>query len=76
MCRDSETFISSDDFRINLWKLDYPTCAYNILDMKPKNIHDVDEAITGTHFCLTSEHLFSYFTSKGNICVCDLRVRS
>ena len=32
---DQESFVSADDLRINLWHLDRPDAAFNVVDIKP-----------------------------------------
>lgn len=76
LSRDGETFLSNDDFRINLWNINRNKPAYCIMDIKPFNINEVEEAITSSEFCRSSDQLFSYSTSKGSICVADLRIRA
>jgi serine/threonine-protein phosphatase 2A regulatory subunit B len=38
---DGETFISSDDLRINLWNLNIQDQSFNIVDIKPANMQSV-----------------------------------
>jgi serine/threonine-protein phosphatase 2A regulatory subunit B len=47
---DGETFLSSDDLRINIWNLNDTKTVYNILDVKPKSVSDIEEAITNAEF--------------------------
>ena len=47
---DGENFISSDDLRINIWNVEDNTQVYNVLDIKPKNIDELDEVITHSEF--------------------------
>lgn len=47
---DGETFLSSDDLRINIWNLNDTKTVYNILDVKPKSVSDIEEAITHAEF--------------------------
>lgn len=35
---DQETFISSDDLRINLWNLAINDQSFNVVDIKPENM--------------------------------------
>ena len=41
---DQETFISSDDLRVNLWHLDHTNQSFNVVDIKPPNMEDLTEA--------------------------------
>jgi serine/threonine-protein phosphatase 2A regulatory subunit B len=43
---DGEIFLSSDDLRVNIWTLRDTNTVYNVLDMKPSNTNDIEEAIT------------------------------
>ncbi|KAI9196104.1 hypothetical protein LWI28_021043 [Acer negundo] len=40
---DGETFISTDDLRINLWNLEISNQSFNIVDVKPANMEDLTE---------------------------------
>ena len=50
LCADGENFLSADDLRINIWNVEYNQAVYNLLDLKPKNIDDLDEVITHCEF--------------------------
>lgn len=50
LCPDGENFLSADDLRINIWNVEYNQVVYNLLDLKPKNIDDLDEVITHCEF--------------------------
>lgn len=41
MYSDGETFISTDDLRINWWNLEISDQCFNIIDMKPSNMEDL-----------------------------------
>lgn len=43
---DGETFISSDDLRINLWNLNIQDQSFNIVDIKPANMEELTEVST------------------------------
>lgn len=45
---DQETFISSDDLRVNLWHLDHTSQSFNVVDIKPPNMEDLTEARAST----------------------------
>lgn len=47
---DGENFLSSDEVRINIWNLNSNNTVYNVLDIKPKNSNDIEEAINYTEF--------------------------
>lgn len=70
---DQETFISSDDLRINLWNLDIPDESFNIVDIKPANMEELTEVITSAEFHPQQCNAFMYSSSKGTIKLCDMR---
>ncbi|KAL2044523.1 hypothetical protein ABVK25_012403 [Lepraria finkii] len=47
---DGETFISSDDLRINLWNLNIQDQSFNIVDIKPANMEELTEVILPPSF--------------------------
>ena len=56
---DQETFISSDDLRVNLWHLDHTNQSFNVVDIKPPNMEDLTEvrqpqSSTSLHACMPS----------------------
>jgi serine/threonine-protein phosphatase 2A regulatory subunit B len=73
---DGESFLSADDMRINVWNLEKTDTVYNVLDMKPKNIDDLDEVVTHCEFSPIAPPLFLYTTSKGMLKICDFRDQS
>ncbi|KAI8876875.1 protein phosphatase 2A regulatory subunit PR55 [Backusella circina FSU 941] len=70
---DSETFISSDDLRINLWNMDISDQSFNIVDIKPANMEELTEVITAAEFHPQHCNLFMYSSSKGTIKLNDMR---
>ncbi len=76
MAPDGEHFISADDLRINLWNVEDTKEVYNLLDMKPKNIDELDEVISHAEFSLSNPSIFLYTTTKGLLHLCDLRETS
>jgi len=70
---DGETFISTDDLRINLWNLGITSEAFGIVDIKPENMDELTEVITSSAFHPKSCNLIIYATSKGVIRMGDLR---
>ncbi len=50
LASDGENFISADDLRVNIWSVENQKVVYNILDMKPDNIDELDEVITNSEF--------------------------
>ena len=76
MSPDGENFLSSDDLRVNLWSLENNLLAYNIIDLKPGNIEELSEVITHVEFHPQRSDIFVISSSKGYICLCDLRKNS
>jgi len=70
---DGETFISSDDLRINLWNLNIQDQSFNIVDIKPANMEELTEVITAAEFHPTACNWFMYSSSKGTIKLADMR---
>ncbi|KAF2237972.1 protein phosphatase-like protein pp2a regulatory subunit B [Viridothelium virens] len=70
---DGETFISSDDLRINLWNLNIQNESFNIVDIKPANMEELTEVITAAEFHPQSCNWFMYASSKGTIKLADMR---
>ncbi|KRX42148.1 Serine/threonine-protein phosphatase 2A 55 kDa regulatory subunit B delta isoform, partial [Trichinella britovi] len=73
---DQETFLSSDDLRINLWHIEITNQSFNIVDAKPANMEDLAEVITGATFHPEHCNLFAYSSSRGTIRLCDMRDRA
>ncbi|KAI9256944.1 WD40-repeat-containing domain protein, partial [Sporodiniella umbellata] len=70
---DSETYISADDLRVNLWNLDISDQSFNIVDIKPANMEELTEVITSAEFHPQHCNLFMYSSSKGTIKLADMR---
>lgn len=70
---DSETYISADDLRINLWNLEISDQSFNIVDIKPENMEELTEVITSAEFHPVQCNLFMYSSSKGTIKLGDMR---
>ena len=73
---DGETFISSDDLRINLWNLNIQDQSFNIVDIKPANMEELTEVITAAEFHPISCNWFMYASSKGTIKLADMRQKA
>ncbi|CAL8102025.1 unnamed protein product [Orchesella dallaii] len=71
---DQETFLTSDDLRINLWNLERNKESFLAVDMKPENMEDLTEVITSSVFHPTQCNVFAYSSSKGITRMCDMRV--
>jgi len=70
---DGETYISSDDLRINLWNLAVSDQSFNIVDIKPTNMEELTEVITSAEFHPHQCNIFMYSSSKGTIKLGDMR---
>jgi len=70
---DGETFISTDDLRINLWNIHISNEAFGIVDIKPENMDELTEVITCADFHPQQCNAIIYATSKGMIRLGDLR---
>lgn len=70
---DAETYISSDDLRINLWNLAISDQSFNIVDIKPANMEELTEVITSAEFHPQHCNIFMYSSSKGTIKLADMR---
>jgi serine/threonine-protein phosphatase 2A regulatory subunit B len=76
LCADGENFLSTDDLRINIWNIEKNDTVYNVLDIKPKSLDDLEEVITHSEFHPYDENIFLYTTSKGFLNICDFREAS
>ena len=63
---DQETYLSADDLRINLWHLDITSESFNIVDVKPLNMDELNEVITAAEFHPSHCNYFVYSSSKGD----------
>ncbi|CAO3634562.1 unnamed protein product [Mucor fragilis] len=70
---DSETYLSADDLRINLWNLDISEQSFNIVDIKPANMEELTEVITAAEFHPQQCNLLMYSSSKGTVKLADMR---
>ncbi|XP_069755730.1 serine/threonine-protein phosphatase 2A 55 kDa regulatory subunit B delta isoform isoform X3 [Narcine bancroftii] len=70
---DYETYLSSDDLRINLWHLEITDRSFNIVDVKPANMEELTEVITAAECHPHQCNVFAYSSSKGTIRLCDMR---
>lgn len=73
---DGENFLSADDLRVNLWKIENNNLAFNLVDLKPANIEELSEVITHVEYHPRRSDIFLFSSSKGYISRCDLRVNS
>ncbi|CDW78751.1 serine threonine-protein phosphatase 2a 55 kda regulatory subunit b beta isoform [Stylonychia lemnae] len=70
---DQECFLSADDITINLWNIEDKSKSYNILNIQPANIQDLQEVITHVEFHPIKSLEFIYSSSKGYFKICDMR---
>lgn len=73
---DEECFLSADDLRINMWSFKDPNLAYNIIDLKPPHLEELQEVITHVEYHPQRSDIFLFSSSKGYMSYCDLRVSS
>lgn len=73
VCSDGETFLSSDDLRINVWHLGCTAECFNMVDLKPSNMDDLSEVITAAEFHPSHCNVFIYGSSKGCVRMGDMR---
>eukprot|EP00468_Gymnochlora_sp_CCMP2014_P002893 CAMPEP_0167753104 /NCGR_PEP_ID=MMETSP0110_2-20121227/7520_1 /TAXON_ID=629695 /ORGANISM="Gymnochlora sp., Strain CCMP2014" /LENGTH=446 /DNA_ID=CAMNT_0007638817 /DNA_START=24 /DNA_END=1364 /DNA_ORIENTATION=- len=70
---DNETFISLDSLRINLWHLERDAQRFPIIDIKPKDMSSLTEIVTSGTFHPDQCNTLMYTTSRGRVCLHDLR---
>merc|ERR1712154_709857 len=70
---DCETFISSDDLRINLWHFDSPNSSFTLCDLKPDSMENLTNTITKAILHPLHCNYMAYTTSQSQICFCDMR---
>lgn len=70
---DGQTFISADDFMINLWNLEVNNQCFNIIDTKPPNMEDLTEVITSAKFHPFHCNLLAYSSTRGFVRLVDMR---
>jgi len=70
---DGETFITTDDLRVNLWNYNITNETFGIVDIKPDNMDELTEVITCSDFHPKNCNSFIYATSKGVVRMGDLR---
>ncbi|KAI9087599.1 hypothetical protein K1719_030469 [Acacia pycnantha] len=72
---DGQTFISADEYKINLWNLDVQQNnvkdrSFNLVEMKPL---ETEECITSAEFHPVNCNLLAYGSSRGRIRISDMR---
>jgi len=72
-CSDGQSFISTDDLRINLWNLEVTNKCFTVTDIKPQNMEELTEVITKACFHPVNPNIIMYSTSRGLITLNDLR---
>lgn len=70
---DCETFISLDSLRVNLWHLQRDAQRFPIIDIKPKDMGGLTEILTSGTFHPDQCNTLMYTTSRGRVCLHDLR---
>ena len=70
---DGETFLSSDDLRINWWNQDRPDTCFNVVDIKPPMMEELNRVITTAEFHPLHCNMLLYAASTGAIMLADTR---
>uniref|UniRef100_A0A7S3HJU9 Serine/threonine-protein phosphatase 2A 55 kDa regulatory subunit B n=1 Tax=Spumella elongata TaxID=89044 RepID=A0A7S3HJU9_9STRA len=70
---DGQTFVSSDDLRVNWWNMDCNDTCFNVVDIKPENMEELTEVITSVEFHPFNCALLTFSSSRGAIKVVDTR---
>jgi len=73
LCSDGELFLSADDLRVNLWKMEISSECFTMVDKKPANMNELNEVITSAEFHPREPTTFIYSTSKGEVKMSDMR---
>jgi hypothetical protein len=74
---NKNNFISSDDFKLLFWDINYNKEVYNIVDIENTQMEvDNPEKITVSKFSKFNPSLMAFGTNKGMIRLCDLRTSS
>ncbi|OIR57011.1 MAG: protein phosphatase PP2A regulatory subunit B [Amphiamblys sp. WSBS2006] len=73
---DGETFLSADDLRINLWRIEDNKKAFNAIDVKPGATESITSVITCAKFSGVECSTFLYGVSSGLINCVDMRCSS
>merc|ERR1719510_2861983 len=73
---DHVTILSADDLRINLWHTEHGANSWNIVDLKPENLDDLDECICSAVFHPSHCNILAFTTSMGSCHIADLRSRA
>eukprot|EP01114_Cavostelium_apophysatum_P006091 TRINITY_DN1730_c0_g1_i2.p1 TRINITY_DN1730_c0_g1~~TRINITY_DN1730_c0_g1_i2.p1 ORF type:complete len:468 (+),score=132.32 TRINITY_DN1730_c0_g1_i2:177-1580(+) len=73
MCSDGQTFLSSDDLRINMWDIEKNKECFTIVDTKPPNMNELNEVLTCTEFHPREPSNFVFSSSKGFVYMGDMR---
>ena len=74
---NKNNFISSDDYKVFFWDINYNKEVYNIVDIENNGMEiDNPEKITVSKFSNFNPSLMALGTNKGLIRLCDLRTNS
>lgn len=71
---NTETFLSSDDYKIYLWDVNNIKEVYNIISLESSE-EGLEKITTSTINAYNSSQ-FAFGTSKGNLHLCDIRISS
>ena len=76
MSPDGETFISADEYSVNLWNFENNVVAYNLVTLPPNTNEEFQDVITHVELHNKKSDKFIYSTSGGSACICDLRTEN
>ena len=76
LLNDGETFLSADNLRINQWNLNVQDASFNIVDLRPADIKQLNEWINATDAHPEHSNLFIYGTNRAHVKMCDTREKA
>lgn len=76
LLNDGETFLSADNLRINQWNLNVQDASFNLVDLRPVDIKELNEWINATDAHPEHSNLFIYGTNKAHVKLCDTREKA
>lgn len=70
---DGETFLSSDDCVVHLWNTNRSDECFNLVNIKPPRLEDINQCITTASFHPTACNIMLYGLTTGAVKLCDMR---
>ena len=71
-----DQFLACDDLSLTLWHLEHPATAFNLADLRPRHIEDLQEVLLFAAFHPLQPSLLVYSSTAGTIRIADLRLRA